>query len=190
MSRRVRSGADDRRRFEQLYADTRTSLLAYLVRRAETAEEAADLLGEVYLVAWRHIGQVPAGGQARLWLFGVARRLLANHRRRLRSQSELATALESVLRLEGERRSQEARSLDPALAAALAALKPGDRELILLTAWEELTPAEIAAVVGQPSAVVRVRLHRVRMKLQARLASGGHGPARNRPAAVNAASAD
>src|SRR5437764_8674339 len=106
------SQADDRWRFEQVYVETRAAVLAYLVRRTETAEEAADLLGEVYLVAWRRMEQLPRDAEARLWLFGVARRLLANHRRRLRTQSELTIALESALRTRGAQRSSEESALE------------------------------------------------------------------------------
>ena len=65
--------------FEQLFSDTRGDVLAYLIRRVAPAD-AADLLAEVYLVAWRRQADLPAGRE-RLWLFGAARRLLAQHRR-------------------------------------------------------------------------------------------------------------
>ena len=63
-----------------LFRDTRAPLLAYLTRRAPV-EDAADLLAEVYLVAWRKRADLPPGEERRLWLFGVARRLLAEHHR-------------------------------------------------------------------------------------------------------------
>jgi len=66
VSRGVRSQAADRDRFEQVYGETRQAVLAYLLRRTDSIEDAADLLSEVYLVAWRRIGNLPLGDEARL----------------------------------------------------------------------------------------------------------------------------
>jgi hypothetical protein len=69
-------------------------LLAYLERRTDSAEDAADLLGETLVVAWRRIGDLPADDeQARLWLFGTARNVLGNHPRGLRRARDLSTRL-------------------------------------------------------------------------------------------------
>jgi RNA polymerase sigma-70 factor (ECF subfamily) len=171
VSRTMRSETDDRHRFEEIYANTRQALLGYLVRRSESIDDAADLLAEVYLVAWRRIEDVPAGDESRLWLFGVARRVLANHHRRGRNESQLAGALETALRLHAESIPAAALGdLEGRVAGALSALSAPDRELLMLNAWDELTPAEIAVVLRRPVGVVRVRLHRARKRLRARLA--------------------
>jgi RNA polymerase sigma factor (sigma-70 family) len=161
----------DRERFEHVYRQTRIAILAYLVRRTESAEDAADMLGEVYLIAWRRITDLPSGEQARLWLFGVARRVLANQRRRHRSQDQLAATLEQTLRPQGREEQWAAREegLSDTIVAALNTLSVPDRELLMLSAWEELSPAEIAVVLSRPAALIRVRLHRARAKLRARL---------------------
>jgi RNA polymerase sigma-70 factor (ECF subfamily) len=163
-------GNADRERFEQVYLETRAAVLAYLIRRTETSEDAADVLGEVYLIAWRRIAHLPEGAEARLWLFGVARRVLANQRRRLRTQVELAVALEETLRtrLAGPDSPAEEPMIGSVLEA-LSELTASDRELVMLSAWEELTPAEIAVVFGRPAAVVRVRLHRARARMRSKL---------------------
>ncbi|MBX6384794.1 MAG: RNA polymerase subunit sigma-24 [Microbispora sp.] len=70
------------------YAD----LLAYVRRRTESPEDAADALAETFATAWRRIGDVPAGPPARLWLYGVARRVLANGRRAGTSRSTTGRA--------------------------------------------------------------------------------------------------
>jgi RNA polymerase sigma-70 factor (ECF subfamily) len=162
------------RRFEELYAETRIPVLAYLLRRTESPEDAADLLAEVYLAAWRRISDVPRGDQARLWLFGVARRLLANHRRRVRTQSAAVAAVAAALRAV----VPEDAPYDPradAATAALAKLSAADRELLTLSAWEDLSPAQIAVVVGRPVGVVRVRLHRARRRLRDQLEDSSPG---------------
>jgi RNA polymerase sigma factor (sigma-70 family) len=157
---------DARASFEQLFRDTRTNLLAYIMRRSQNAEDAADVLAETYLIAWQKLDAIPTGELARLWLFGVARNLLLKGASRHRSRHAL------IERLAGELRSvqpshapvEDVRSA--ALRAALAGLQERDREILMLTAWEGLTPKEIAVVLGTPVNIVRVRLHRARARLK------------------------
>jgi RNA polymerase sigma factor (sigma-70 family) len=159
---------DPREAFEQLYRSTRTDLLRYLVRRAPSAEEAADLLAETYTTAWRKLDAVPAGGEARLWLFGVARNLLLRSARRQRVDDAL------IDRLAGELRAWQPPSAGDEfgherLREALGELPERDREFLTLTAWEGLAPREIAQVTGTSANVVRVRLHRARKQLKGQL---------------------
>ena len=151
--------SDETAEFEALFLDTRAPLLGYLTRRAP-AEDAADLLAEVYLVAWRRRDDLPTGGERRLWLFGAARRLLAEHHRVASRRSD------------AEREADLAH--DPcggdvdrgdAVRGALQSLAEVDRELITLTTWEGLSPAEAARVVGITAGTARVRLHRARARL-------------------------
>lgn len=173
--------AGDRLRFEAVYRSTRVSVLGYLLRRTENSEDAADLLADVYLIAWRRIHDVPRGSEARLWLFGVARRVLANHHRKKRSETGLAGALQANMRL--LETFPDAGNVDPsmeAVRAALATLGERDRELLTLSTWEELSPAQIAAVVGRPAGLVRVQLYRARKRLRERIANPvSHGSPRS-----------
>ena len=155
--------------FEQLFRDTRADLLAYILRRSRNAEDAADVLAETYLIAWQKLDRAPKGDRARLWLFGVARNLLMKGASRRRSGNALVERLANELRsaepvhspLEDERRD--------ALRAVLAALSVWDREILTMTAWEGLTPKQIARVMGMSANVVRVRLHRARARLKQEL---------------------
>lgn len=159
----------DRERFKTAYDQNREAVLAYLLRRTDAPEDAADLLAEVYLVAWRRISDLPESEQTRPWLFGVARRVLANHRRRAKTRGGLAVALQDSLRhVELDAHPDRDSSAGP-LHRALAQLSPVDRELLTLTAWEGLTPAEIAVVVGRSPGRVRVQLHRARRRLKDKL---------------------
>ena len=56
-------------------------MLGYALRRTDNTDDAADVLAETFLVAWRRPDEIPPGPQARLWLYGTARRVLANQRR-------------------------------------------------------------------------------------------------------------
>jgi DNA-directed RNA polymerase specialized sigma24 family protein len=79
MTRARENDAEDR--FRRMYRDHFPSLLGYALRRTTQPEQAGDVTAETMLIAWRRIGEVPVGDDERLWLFGVARRVLANQRR-------------------------------------------------------------------------------------------------------------
>lgn len=153
-------------RFEELYRGTRADLLRFLVRRS-APEDAADLLAETYLVAWRKLDGIPSGGKARLWIFGVARNLLMKGYERSRAASEMAALLAQELQLNEPRPTDNERADD--ITAALSTLPPSEREIVTLNAWDELAPREIAVVVGLSASAVRIRLHRARRRLRKEL---------------------
>jgi RNA polymerase sigma-70 factor (ECF subfamily) len=163
----IRSDED---RFHDLYAATRSDLVAYVMRRAPTPEDAADIIADTYLVAWQRLERLPGGDHARLWLFGVARNLLLKSARQDRTRDALSVRLGSELRVlaDSESPSDDPRLLQ--LQTALSALHDLDREILTLTAWEQLSPAEIAGVLDVPANTVRVRLHRARRRLSRQLA--------------------
>jgi RNA polymerase sigma-70 factor (ECF subfamily) len=83
-------------RFEELFARTRSALMGYAVRRVGDPADDADVVAETYLVAWRRLDEVPPGEETRLWLFGVARRVLANHQRGERRRLAAGLRVEGV----------------------------------------------------------------------------------------------
>ena len=155
----------------QLFDDHFDALTGYSMRRANPTD-AADVVAETMLVAWRRIADVPCPPATRPWLFGVARRVLANQRRgavrRVALSERLALDLEAM---------SSTREPDPAVASvqndklrrALDALSPDDRELIRLSAWEGLSPTEIAIAFDIPPVTARTRLHRARHRLRTNL---------------------
>jgi len=170
-----------RRQFEDMFARTRTPVLGYLLRRTVDAADAADLLAEVYLIAWRRRDDVPAGDQARLWLYGVARRVLANHHRRQLTQRRLTDRLAAQLTAALDEWDDQ-HSEAAAVRAAVAKLPDDDREVIELAAYERLSPAQIALVTGRSPGAVRVRLHRARRQLRVALQDTAAPPADEPPA--------
>src|SRR5437588_5430176 len=85
---------DDHRcaRFRTLYENNYDAILGYTLRRAPQAD-ALDVVAETFLVAWRRLERVPVGDDARLWLYGTARRVLANHVRAERRRARLGGRL-------------------------------------------------------------------------------------------------
>lgn len=162
--------ADDAQtRFRRLFDDAERDLLSYAVRRVQRPEDAADVVAETFLVAWRRIDDVPQGAEARLWLYGVARRQLANQRRGQLRRSQLVDRLRAELpgALAAGGGHEDERAVD--VRAALARLGDEDRELLMLSGWEGLSPGEIAKVMELPAVTLRSRLHRARKRLRAEI---------------------
>jgi RNA polymerase sigma-70 factor (ECF subfamily) len=156
------------RRFDQLYNDTSDDVLAYLLRRAQSHEDAADALAETYAAAWRKLESLPEGDRARLWLFGAARNELHRTTRRRRAEDDLDRTL-ATDRSPSWEYGTEAEDGNEATRDALASLSRLDYEIVTLTAWEDLKPREIAVVLGLSANVIRIRLHRARGQLRALL---------------------
>jgi RNA polymerase sigma factor (sigma-70 family) len=167
------AAADSEARFAALYAETSRDVLAFLLRRCATPEDAADCLAETYLVAWEKRDQVPAGVQARPWLFGVARNVMRRghdrHRRLATAAQSLAEELQSAARARGALAPEEAQPI----TAALAQLSAVDQEIITMMSWDGRTPREIGGILGLSANVVRVRAHRARAKLRSLLSAEG-----------------
>jgi RNA polymerase sigma factor (sigma-70 family) len=163
-----------RRRFEDLYAENQGGVFGYVLRRTNSADDAADLIADTFLTAWRRLDDIPAGDQARLWLYGVARRVLANHRRGDRRRYELADRLRTELARAHCSREYTGELAE--VAAAFRRLTDGDREVLALEGWEGLDPAEIAAVLGCSRNAARIRLHRARHRLVTELAGESGAP--------------
>ena len=146
--------------FEALVADAYAPLQRYLRRRTDPTT-AEDVLGDVLLVMWRRVDDIPPEAQL-AWCYGVARGCLANAVRGSQRQLKLVRRLA---------REPEALGVidDPVLAEALAALREGDREVLRLWAWEQLTPAEIAVALAITPNAASIRLHRAKSKLRREL---------------------
>jgi RNA polymerase sigma-70 factor (ECF subfamily) len=155
-------------RFEDLYAATFHHLLGYAMRRCTATEDAADVVAEVFAVCWRRLDVVPEGPEARLWLYGVARNVLAEQHRGAARRRDLSWAL--AAELEPWAPSAEDSAALGTLRAALDRLPADDRELLQLVAWEGLDHAELAKVLRCSRNAVRIRLHRARRRLARELA--------------------
>jgi RNA polymerase sigma factor (sigma-70 family) len=166
----ARSHTDAGEEFERLFRETRADLFAYLLSRCRDPEQAADLFAETYLITWQKLSSIPRGNPAKLWLFGVARNLMLKGFRQRRVADALVERLAGELRSAQVEHAQMDDHAHAVLRAGLAAMSERDREILLLTAWEGLTPTEIATVMGISANVVRVRLHRARTRIERRLA--------------------
>ncbi|MBA3372868.1 MAG: RNA polymerase sigma factor [Euzebyaceae bacterium] len=167
--------ADHRERFEAIYNAYSHVILAYALRRTARAEDAGDIVAETFVTAWRRIADVPAGDDARLWLYGVARRTLANYHRGRGRHTQLVARLHSDLpRLVNDATTDIAERPDTdTIVATFTGLSHQDQELLALVGWDELGHNEIATVLGCSQATVRVRLHRARKRFDRALREAG-----------------
>ena len=138
-------------------------LLAYFERRVEFPEEAADLLSDTFLIVWRRGDALPYDDEhARMWLYGVARKVLLGYRRGVRRRSDLGERL----KFEIEVSQPDIAELRSELRAALDSLGTLDREIVILTAWDGFSQAEVARHLGMRAGTVRSRYTRARARLQ------------------------
>jgi RNA polymerase sigma-70 factor (ECF subfamily) len=159
------SDAQRRERFEEVYRELYDPICGYTLRRVRDPEDAAEAIAETFATMWRRFDRCPQGDELRPWLFGVARRVIANQRRGQRRRTALGerlvanldqAAFETVTAPEGS----------GAVGRAFASLSDSDRELLSLVAWEGLTRDELAVALGTSRAVIRLRLHRARKRLR------------------------
>lgn len=163
-------------RFRSLYERHVPAVYRFFLRRVEEEEAARDCTADTFLIAWRRLEDVPAGDRALPWLYGVARRVLANHyRSRMRSR-RLFLRLGWMRREVGQTPEGIVlrRSEDRAVVDALHRLRPADQEVLRLSVWEELSNQEIGRLLGCSAHAVAQRRLRATRRLARQLGLAGH----------------
>lgn len=134
-------------------------IAAYTARRLAGVHDAQDVVGETFLLAWQRREELR--GDPLPWLYGVARRLIANRLRGFeRRPLHLAEDVAAPTRQDSSARE---------LMAAIAALPAKEREALLLTVWDGLDQRTAARVLGCSRVAVALRLRRARERLRAAL---------------------
>ncbi|MEU4714993.1 sigma-70 family RNA polymerase sigma factor [Micromonospora purpureochromogenes] len=161
---RADAGAREER-FRSLHVETYADLLRFVERRVPVAE-AEDIVSTVFLTAWRRFDELP--DDARPWLFAVARKTMANQSRGWLRRRALDVRLVS---LEARELSDDtvsaATRID--LERAWRVLRPADREVLALVAFDGLTAEQAATVLGCRRSTFAMRLGRARQRLRAAL---------------------
>ncbi|OZV72577.1 RNA polymerase subunit sigma [Micromonospora echinospora] len=164
------------KQFTELYGRHHGDVWRYVARRV-VGSDVGDVVAEVFLVAWRRLSDVPSGS-ALPWLYGVARLVLANEARGRRRWQELTlrVAAEPDRSVTVDHADEVVSQHD--IAVAFSRLPDADQEVLRLVAWERLTAAEAAVVLGQSRATCAMRLMRARRRLRAQLGAAGEGTQR------------
>lgn len=153
----------DEAQLERLHREHAGAVRAF-VRRRIGDEEADEVVADVFVVAWRRSGDVPA--EPRTWLLGVARKVLANRHRSAKRQRALYERLAHEAERGPAHTGEPVANEAGALLRGLAALRAGDREVLLLVTWDGLSHAEAAAVLGVRTNTLTMRVHRARARLE------------------------
>ena len=157
---------DAEHQFDRLWRDHAAAVLRYAHRRVPPSE-VDDVVAETFVVAWRRLAEVPEHPLP--WLLGVARGVSANVARSSRRREALERQVVSrrTLGVVPDIADGVAdRQPDAVHLAALERLSTGDRELLTLLAWDDLSHDEAAQVMGCSRGALRVRLHRARRRFR------------------------
>jgi RNA polymerase sigma-70 factor (ECF subfamily) len=154
---------------DALFANHHRAVLIYAARRVPVAE-VDDVLAEVFATAWQHRDRVPDPPLP--WLYRTASHHVLHVYRAGGRRDRLAQRLaaEPVAAVSDHAEGVAKRLDDQArVAQAMAALRPPDVEILRLASWEQLDTDEIAYVLGCSRTAAKVRLHRARRRIAARL---------------------
>jgi RNA polymerase sigma-70 factor (ECF subfamily) len=158
-------------RFRSLYDAQYASISGYVRRRAIGWEaDVPDIVAEVFAVAWRRLDDVPAPPEDRLWLYGVARRVMGRHQRAVSRRRRLhARLLAEPL----ERPGQASLPIpeQSRVQSAITNLGARDQEVLRLVLWERLSHAEAAQVLGCSVNAVGLRFKRAKDRVRAELST-------------------
>ena len=127
-----------------------------------------DALARTFEIAWRRLSDIPEDPRA--WLFGVARRVLADQRRSAGRHDTLVARISETIASSAEDHAARLDARD-ALLAALLELPEQQRVALLLVAWDGLSQREAAIVLGCSTSAIAVRVHRARKRLRAAISS-------------------
>ncbi len=153
-------------RFRALFLRAYPALGRYAHYRGLSQSDAEDLVSSTLEIAWRKLDEVPQDDPLP-WLYAVARNLLRNNRRSEHRSAALLARLPIP-----EPHPAPSEPYGPGFEAfreALAALEESDQEILLLIAWDGLSPSQAAVVLGCTAVAARTRLHRARKRLSAQL---------------------
>ncbi|MFF4894603.1 RNA polymerase sigma factor [Micromonospora chersina] len=168
-------GKRDEDWFTGVYAADYGQVVKYGQRRLADLDAAAELAQEVFVIAWRRRREVP--DRSLPWLYGVARRLLANEWRARRAAPDVLPITDADLVQKPDSSGADATVGVADLQAALVTLADLDQEILRLVGWEELTVSEAAQVLGCTRTTAAVRLHRACRRLSEAMSYRAAAPA-------------
>ncbi len=151
--------------FESLYREQVTRVWGYAARRVPDPD---DVVAEVFITAWHHRHRIPDPPTG--WLLRTAHHHVLHAHRAITRQARLTERVASASSTATEDPADAVTArldADDRVTRALDLLRPTDRELLTLTAWDQLPPGDLAVVLDCTPLAARVRLHRARHRLAA-----------------------
>jgi RNA polymerase sigma-70 factor (ECF subfamily) len=166
---RIRAG--DEAAFRDLYLAHHDGLWRFAYTYVRSRDVAEELVQDVFLSLWGTRASWEVKTRARAWLFAAVRHLALNHLRHERVVAGAAGVESSTMGTPpaGQQEAAEAQELDETISRAIAEL-PERRRIAMTLRWkEDMSPLEIAGVLGTTPEAVRVLLTRARADLAALL---------------------
>lgn len=166
--------------FAEIFHRYHSELYRYIRRRVGD-QLAGDLAAETFVTAFARRGAYrPESPNARPWLYGIAHNLLRNHLRQeqrqlaayVRHGAEPLADVGAAAEFSAADSRADAAAVRAQLAQLLAAMPVGDRDVLLLLAWADMTYPEVAQALGIPVGTVGSRLNRARRQLRPLLDGG------------------
>jgi len=160
--------------FDAFYSEHLEDLQRFVARRVGDPERAADLTADIFVAAISSAHRYHPRAAPKAWLYGIARIVVAEDRRRSARERAREMRLRGSALLDEEEAARIERRIDAAagsrrLYEAMDSLSEDERAVLELVAIDEMTVADAAAAVGVRPVTARVRLHRARRKLRTEL---------------------
>ena len=155
--------AGDQAAFESIYAKYYDRVLAIAKGILLNTEEATDALQEIFTLVYRHLGRFDRRSRFSTWLFRVAVNRSIQEARKHKNRWRMVELHEAVAQAAPESSAEG----DPKVQEALAKMQPGDRALLTLFYWQELSLQEIAASLNCGTNAAKTRLYRARERFRA-----------------------
>lgn len=154
--------------FDELFRAHHSLLVTAAFNRLSNLEDAEEAVAEVYVAAWRHRDNHVVTFTLP-WLYATLRNIVGNeYRRRNRAgRREIRLITEPFPQVAAPQFDDDAATV----RRIISGMRPGDRELLWMAYWEELTGDEMAAILGCSRSAVKVRLLRARGRLRVLLAA-------------------
>jgi RNA polymerase sigma factor (sigma-70 family) len=156
---------NERAIFQGLYQEHFKAIYAYVLRRVGSTD-APDLVADVFATAWRRIVDIPSPPESKLWLYGVARRVVSQHFRTGTRRRRLDAKLARTARWETAGDPGDYSDLDIGVLRLIERLKDDDQELVTLIVWDGLSHAEVATILNCSTNAVTIRWHRALKRLR------------------------
>ena len=163
----------DQAAFEAIYHRYQPRIAGYLYRMVQDSEVASDLTQDVFLRAFRAIGQTGPGLNVKAWLFTIATNAALSHHRRGRIVKWLP--LDPLDEVESENGPDQRVADRVELSAALKTLPRGQAACFLLWARQGFTYEEIGTMLGISPGTAKTRSYRARLALARALRGSEEG---------------
>ena len=155
--------------FHELVVEHQREVRLFIARRISCSAQADDLAQEVFLCAFRQIGQIESTSSFLNWLLGISRNKLRehwrSHFRQQRQWQEFSQSPEQAFHENGPRQeelAEEHASFVRALTGCLGELPKRSRNVVEQFYFEQVPATEIARQQNCSAGAIRMKLLRIR----------------------------